>query len=80
MDSIGVFTGNQHIRLADCVGLPVEFLTQQPNIGFRINLFTKVFLTDCQHATRPATRVEDTADNALSVQILVVFRKQQRDQ
>ena len=74
---IGVLSGNEHIRLADCVGLRVQFLPQQPNIGIRINLFTKVFLTECQHAARPATRVKDTADNSLPVQIFTVFCKQQ---
>ena len=73
LDSVGVFAGYQHVRFADGVGLRVEFLSQQPDIGVRIDLFAKVFLANRQHAAGAAARIEDAADNPLSARLLAVF-------
>ena len=73
LDSVGVLAGYQHVRFADGVGLRVEFLSQQPDIGVRIDLFAKVFLANRQHAAGAAAGIEDAADNPLSARILAVF-------
>ena len=73
LDGVGIFAGYQHVRFADGVGLRVEFLSQQPDIGVRIDLFAKVFFANRQHTAGAATRVEDAADNSLSARLLAVF-------
>lgn len=77
MDGVGVFAGYQHIGFADCVGLRVEFLTQQPDIGVGIDLFAEVVLADGQHTAGAAAGVEDAADDSLSARFLMVFGEQQ---
>ena len=80
LDRVGVFAGYQHIRFADGVGLRVEFLTQEPDIGVGIDLFAEVVLADGQHAAGAAAGVEDATDNPLSARLLAVLGKQQGDQ
>ena len=73
LDRVGVFAGYQHVRFADGVGLRVEFLTQQPDIGIRIDLLAKVFLANRQHAAGAAAGIEDAADDPLSARLLAVL-------
>ncbi len=80
MDRVGVFAGYQHVRFADGVGLRVEFLTQQPDIGVQIDLLAKVFLANRQHAAGAAAGIEDAADDPLSARLLAVFGEQQGDE
>ena len=80
LDGVGVFAGYQHIRFADGVGLRVEFLTQQSNVGVGIDLFAEVVLANRQHAAGAAAGVEDAADDPLSARFLTVFGEKQGDQ
>ena len=80
MYSVGVFAGYQHIRFADSVGLGVKFLTEQPDIGVRVDLFAEVVFADGQHAAGAAAGVEDAADHSLAASIFAVFGEQQGDE
>ena len=80
MDGVRVFAGYQHIGFADGVGLGVEFLSQQPDIGVGIYLFAEVVLADGQHAAGAAAGVEDAANHALPTRVFAVFGEQQGDQ
>ena len=77
LDGVGVFAGYQHIGFADGVGLRVEFLTQQSDIGVWIDLFAEVVLADGQHAAGAAAGVEDAANHSLSAGFFMVFGEQQ---
>ena len=80
VDVVWVFAGNQHIGFADGVGLRIEFLTDQSNIGVRIDPIAEVVLANGQHAAGATARVEDAANHALSARLLAVFGEQQGDQ
>ena len=58
MDVVGIFAGYQHIGFADGVGLRVEFLTDQPDIGVRIDPIAEVVLANRQHAAGAAAGVK----------------------